>query len=929
MEKSGAGAGCQTDGVTRSGPGQLACPHPLRRHQAEALAAIDTSLAGGHTRLWVTMPPGAGKTLVGTELIATLARRAVVFSPNTAIQGQWAATWDTYGGDPTGTERDLAAPVTSLTYQSLAVFDGERGSDDDGPVTDRLHENGRALIESLRAAGPILLVLDECHHLLEVWGQLLREVLDRLPDAVVLGLTATPPGAMTQDQAALTAELFGPILYEARIPALVKEGTLAPYAELALLVTPTTAEDDWLAEQSTRFAELTTDLFTPGFGSTPFPQWTRKRFVDVVASGQTDWDAIARSEPELSDAALRLVHAGLLELPPGASVREPHRHHLTAEDWRLLLDDWLVTCVSRADTAEDAAVLEVCRRALPAVGYVWTRTGVRRGRGTLDRVLARSASKETATATILGAEHRNLGDRTRALVLCDHERATATTSARLTADDPPQQAGSATGVLRTLLADPATATLAPLLVTGSTVAAAEATLLSLREQIREANPRLAARLLVEEDGDLCRLVGPWSSGAWVRAVTRFFTAGGTRALIGTRGLLGEGWDAPAVTTLVDLTIVTTSTAVVQTRGRALRIDPAWPEKVALVWSVVCASERHVSGGTDWARFVRKHIGYFTVDESGTVVDGVAGIDSGFDAYEPPPVTTFDAVTARMLVRAEDRDAVREAWLESPAYGDRVTHTVRVTSGRVPTAGEPGRALATVGPAAVVARDGRRSPWFPGWPTAVAAALLVAALVLGSPVGVVVALLVGSLGQTGVAAARGRALLRDAARPPTYAQVGAALADAMRSTGRSTIGSEGVRTSVRADGEIEVLLDGVDETTSAAFAAAFEEVVSPMAEPRYLLPRWVVSPPPDGAAGLRTGLRAALGRHRPEGEVWHTVPRLLSTRRADADAFATAWDHWVGGGAAVYAKSPEGYGVLVTHRGEDPFAATCVIRRVWH
>ncbi len=52
-------------------------------------------------------------------------------------------------------------------------------------------------------------MLDECHHLLEVWGRLLREVLDELPHAFVLGLTATPPSTLTADQKALVDELFG------------------------------------------------------------------------------------------------------------------------------------------------------------------------------------------------------------------------------------------------------------------------------------------------------------------------------------------------------------------------------------------------------------------------------------------------------------------------------------------------------------------------------------------------------------------------------------------------------------------------------------------------------------------------------------------------------------------------------------------------
>ena len=77
-----------------------------------------------------------------------------------------------------------------------------------------------------------------------------------VPDAVVLGLTATPPASLSRAQAELVDDLFGPVLHEARIPALVKDGVLAPYAELAWVVPPTTEESAWLDEQSTRFAEL-------------------------------------------------------------------------------------------------------------------------------------------------------------------------------------------------------------------------------------------------------------------------------------------------------------------------------------------------------------------------------------------------------------------------------------------------------------------------------------------------------------------------------------------------------------------------------------------------------------------------------------------------------------------------------------------------
>ncbi len=216
-----------------------------------------------------------------------------------------------------------------------------------------------------------------------------------------------------------------------------------------------------------------------------------------------------------------------------------------------------------------------------------------------------------------------------------------------------------------------------MLVTGRTVAGGRATLEAFVEWLRPTHPMVADSLSLTEQDGVWTLTGRWTPSAWVDHLTRYFTEGRTRCLVGTRALLGEGWDAPCVTALVDLTTVTTATSVVQTRGRALRTDPADPTKVALVWTVVCVHEGHVAGANDWHRFVRKHHGYFTVDERGQVVDGVAGVDSAFSDFHPPAGTDFGAIDARMLVRAQDRDAVREQWRSRGPGHDVVSHVLRV------------------------------------------------------------------------------------------------------------------------------------------------------------------------------------------------------------------------------------------------------------
>lgn len=677
-------------------------PYPFRTHQERALDALREAFAGGQHRAWVVLPPGAGKTLVGLEASRRLAeagevRQVVAFGPNTAIQGQWAAEWDSFVPDGSrgpassaGTDRSLDMFFTALTYQSLAVFDAEQDPEQeaDGSLLARLHPNGRALVEQIKEAGPIAIVLDECHHLLEVWGRLLGELLEALPEARVIGLTATPPATLTAAETELVDELFGEVVMAASIPAVVREGDLAPFAELVWLTRPTAGEADWMSGQAERFTELSGALTDPEFGSLPFLQWLDQRFVVPVGT-TVRWERLVADEPELTDAALRMHHVGLLALPEGARPTEAHRVEPTADDWMLLVADWVKGHLQKSGAEEDERVAEAIRRALPSVGYQWTRHGIRRGRSPVDRVLARSAAKTTAVVDIVRREHLNLAARMRMLVLCDYEFATATLPADLSGVIS-VQAGSATLALQTLVASAEGPDLAPVLVTARTVAGAPGTLGRLIAHVATTDPVRAAGLRVTDaDGGVSRIDGPWSSRAWVGHVTRFFESGGCRVLVGTRGLLGEGWDARRITGLVDLTAATTPTAVTQTRGRALRTDPDWPQKVALNWSVVCVATGQPRGDSDWQRLVRKHTGFFGVDESGDVVDGVGHIDPAFSPYAPPATGEFDAINARMVVRSEARSEVADRWQVGEPYTDTVARTLRVRGG--PSGGAPARA----------------------------------------------------------------------------------------------------------------------------------------------------------------------------------------------------------------------------------------------
>lgn len=948
-----------------SGVDGYACtraPFPFRLHQAEALDQIDRVMVhGDRRRAWVVLPPGTGKTLVGLETIRRLGAPAVVFGPNTAIQGQWATQWSGFepATVPIGVDRSLATPITALTYQSLATFDPDTEVDEEGhehlaepgrrrtaSLLDRLHPNGRALVERLRGIEPLTLVLDECHHLLEVWGRLVAELLDLVPHAYVLGLTATAPRSLTKQQVELVDELFGPPLYGTSIPAVVREGHLAPFAELAWLTTPTQVEADWLAAQTERFTELTTDLTDPSFGSTSFLGWLDQRLVDRRPA--IPWHRLLLDSPDLANAGLRMHHAGLLALPEGARVSEEHRRGPTAEDWVTLLQDWLRNCLLESDDPRDAGVLAVVKRALPSVGYQLTKRGIRVGRSPVDRVMARSAAKTYGAAEIVAAEHRNLGDRLRMLILCDHERAAATLPATLRGVLA-TEAGSARLTLATLLADARTSGLGPMLVTGRTVAAGPSTAAAFRSFVAERAPEVEPELGEPDQDGVVELVGRWSSRVWVPLVTAFFESGAANVLVGTRGLLGEGWDARGVSGLVDLTTATTPTAVVQTRGRALRVDPSWPDKVAVTWTVVCVTEEHPKGTSDWDRFVRKHQGYFGADETGEIVDGVAHVDHTFSPFAPPKVADFDAVDASMSTRAENRAAIRQLWRIGEPYDDRPVHTLRVRRDAgvpKPSTEVAGGADAPVPPVVVSAADGLtpapeppRQRVFP--PTAIGVLVGLVMLIAGMPaaaaviaalvgVGLSGLLLIGFAVRWRVAAGRAGALVAIAAGAPDPVRIAYAVADGLHAAGLAPAGASAVTARVDADGEYRIGLTGADVEVSERFATGLDEALSPLASPRYVVPRYLLAQPADDSPGaVREAGNALLRRQlRADAVVWHAVPTVLGVNAGAANAYAEAWRRWVSAGMPLYTGSPEGTGVLAEHRGTDPPDVTTARRLSW-
>jgi len=961
--------------VQEDGWESSAFPGAFRRYQGMALDAVEQLRAAGEQRAYVVMPPGSGKTVLGLEVARRIGRRTLVLTPNTAVQGQWLQQWEEFGGDgphpqPGSSDRRLTSGLTVLTYQTLSVWDrtadDEDEQDDTSPgIAERrrlavrdpeghdllslMHPRGRDLVDRARGLGPWTLVLDECHHLLETWGSLVRALVRALGDDTwVLGLTATPALELTGRQKELHDELFDACDFSVPTPAVVKEGELAPFQELVYLTAPTPEEDSWIIADRSRFAELQLELVSSRNGTLPFVDWLWRRLHDrrtATSGAQLSWRELEQADPELARAGLRLVVAGVMELPPGARLREEHRVQADAVDWAALLGAYAHEHLSASEDPDDARLLAAVRQVLPGLGCVLTTRGLRATTSPVDRLCALSESKAAAAVHVLDVETAALGDDLRALVLCDFEQRAAQPPARLQDAGPGGGAsGSAQLAFLALAKSDLADHLRPVLCTGRTLAMRREDLPALRAM---APAHLADRLLAEPFAGMRSLVrveagAGWTPRVWTALATRWLVAGGTRAVVGTRGLLGEGWDCPPVNVVVDLTSAATATSVTQLRGRALRIDAARPDKVADNWTVACVADAHPRGDADYLRAVRKHEAHLAPGQDGVIESGIGHCDPALGPYAAPDPETRAAVNGRALERAGARDAARAAWGVGEGYRGVELARLRLKvdaplglPGRVvPASLVVGRTTLGIDAPAQLPRAGVPARL---WPLPVAGAVVTSAattVLEGPGVGVTVGLGTGLLLGGGLAAQRYRTQLQALADLPvdgqsaTLRQLADAVADALHTAGGADAGAGAVRLTVGADGWLSVELD-VPTAQSQLFATSLDELLAPLAEPRWLVSRLVLPTPAAESDRRRLARARALGRPVDAAVAWHAVPTWLGRNKSRVAAFDAAWRTHVGPGRLVLAKDPEGSALIELLRGEDPFAITSRLRTTWY
>lgn len=409
----------------------------------------------------------------------------------------------------------------------------------------------------------------------------------------------------------------------------------------------------------------------------------------------------------------------------------------------------------------------------------------------------------------------------------------------------------------------------------------------------------------------------WKPRHYVACITRLFEACEVRCLIGTRGLLGEGWDAVALNTLIDLTVAGTYATVNQVRGRSIRLDPNWERKVANNWDVVCLAPDWEEGRADLRRMMRKHEHIWGLGPSGRIIKGPGHVDERLlflaDASPIKPATTLVSsprrINAGSLKRARRREDAYEDWGVGEPYEnfEFSAAVLEAPNFRMKTAFTFGKSLKRILNliAASLLYYGLFVWQFIPAPGALSgplyALLLVIAVVL--PIALTAPLIRRYV----------RAAFLELPVDSYLADFGKAVAEALRDTGIAPASPDQVRVVEAADGTYDVHIDAHDEETAELFAEAYEELFDPPLDQRYLISRDQAS-----LSGAFYGPLFRLGRiafapFRRRNQHQHPVPTVFGRNKERAQAFATAWKRWVGGGELTYTRSTEGARILLNAR----------------
>lgn len=664
-------------------PSYIKFKYDWRKYQKRVLDELEEHLDDNH--LHIIAPPGSGKTVLGLEVALRLDKPTLVFAPTVAIRNQWIQRFCELflqvKQKPEWISRDIKNLkfLTVATYQALHAACSGSDLDEEKEELDEEKRNGdnengrensktKEIIQLLQAQNIKTIVVDEAHHLKNAWWQSLTEIKKALNPTIV-GLTATPPYDVSHLEWQRYIELNGPVDAEISVPELVVEGDLCPHQDYVFFSRPTAGESqeisDYRQRIDTLFNEIKEDL--------TLVQALEKHPIYQAPNKQLDW---IYNNLEYYSATLIFLNA------VGKEITNDHLEVIGDKKFSVpkLNYEWIETLLTFY-LFKDPQNFAIYREHQQKLANKLKRNGAMERRSVnfrhnkrISSFLSSSISKMRSISQIVDFEYSNLKEDLRMVILTDYIRKEflvnkSTNDLEL----------NKIGVL------PIFEQLRRTNQRGIKIGVLTGSLIIIPVSAFEAFKEVAAKYKVErlstsplpfDNQYLIVNTTEQIKHDIVHIITQVFQKGNIEVLIGTKSLLGEGWDAPSINTLILASFVGSYVLSNQMRGRAIRTERRNIDKTGNIWHLVCTDITAPDSGDDIQLIKRRFKTFVGVSyrEEVSIENGIGRLAL------PAQMTTAQEIANlnnRMLTIAGQRDQLKEKWKQALESGITLIEEIKV------------------------------------------------------------------------------------------------------------------------------------------------------------------------------------------------------------------------------------------------------------
>ncbi|MBQ3150962.1 MAG: DEAD/DEAH box helicase family protein [Clostridia bacterium] len=761
-------------------------------------------------RIHIVAAPGSGKTILGLELIRRQNSPALIMSPSVTIRQQWGERFvEAYLPDGENPDDyisyNLFAPslMTSVTYQALHAASTRSQitvSDDDDELYQEqsLDFTDFDLIAEIKKAGIRTICLDEAHHLKSEWQKALEKFIEALSgDVTVIALTATPPYDSTPAEWNRYTSLCGEIDEEIFVPQLVCQKTLCPHQDYIYFSYPS-EEEAQILDSYKKKALLCTD---------------------AILKSSVIRDALTASRVTSDDELLYDNLHGFQSLvcvakKSGAAVSKSLEDKVfegkKCPDYSVAHAEKAFQFIIDNPDIFGEGLSEKLRSELSCNALIEKRKVRLSSNDKINKMLVSSVKKLDSICRIVDSEHSCLSQSLRMLILTDYIKKDMM---KLVGTDEDIHAIGTVPVFE-MIRRSCNKDIKTALLSGSLVIIPDSAVEAAQSVAYESS--VPCRIRKIENTDHTEIIFSGSNKNKVSIITKVFQAGFINILIGTKSLLGEGWDSPNINSLILASFVGSFMLSNQMRGRAIRIDKTNPQKVSSIWHLVTVDPESKDSltGDDFDTMKRRFACFMAPAYNSDVIE--SGIDR-LDILKPP----FDEngiadINKKMLSLSADRDTVATRWNAS-VRGNARPETVEISE--IPATVHPKKAVFKNKIYAIIL-----------------AVLVVLSIIIiattgffGSLLGVIITVFSSVLMIKTASYA-----LKNSSPEKTVQNIASSVLRSLKETGKIDSRSPKIYVTVTRNGNVSCSLQNATVREKNVFATAISELLSPIEDPRYLL-----------------------------------------------------------------------------------------------